>query len=270
MPFERIPIYWRRRLKILLHNMRTRSPELAIRVQRSGELFRLSVGGEQIYIVSISRWSKYRNGIPFQLEKLARRYGAHRLRDRLSGQTVIDIGANVGELGLYCQRAGASVYAIEPDPINYAALERNTSGTGIEPFQFALWDKEESLTFYSSVAGADSSLIEPDADSRPLQVNAVPLDSLTRSEGIGRVFFLKADAEGAEPEVLRGGLKTLRRTCYVSIDCGPERKGERTFEACRLILDDLGFKTCALDKEENVLFGANADWESENPSTNRR
>ena len=263
MSFEPIPLFWRRKLKIFLHNLRTRDTSLAIGVERSGDLFHLSVGGERIAIVSISRWSKYRKGIAFQVDKLARRYGTLPLRGQLSGQTVIDIGANVGELSLFCRRAGARVYAIEPDPINYAALEENIAGTGIESFRLALWDKEETLTFYSSVAGADSSLIEPDANSRALQVYALPLDKLTEDNDIERVFFIKADAEGAEPEVLTGARKTLRRTCCVSIDCGPERRGERTFETCRSILSELGFETRALDEEGNVLFGTNPAWDAE-------
>lgn len=257
MSFEPIPLYWRRKLKILLHNLRTRDPAVAIQVRRSGDLFDLSIGDERIAIVSIGRWSKYRRGIPFQIEKLARRYGALSLRDRLSGRTVIDIGANIGEFSLYCGREGARVFAIEPDPVNYLALERNIAGTGIEAFRLALWDKEETLKFYSSVAGADSSLIKPDAMSRALKVEALPLDTFTERQRIDAVFLIKADAEGAEPEVLRGASATLGRTRHVAIDCGPERKGERTFDTCQSILTDLGFETRALGKDENVLFGTN-------------
>jgi len=255
MRFEPVPLYWRRKLKILLHNLRVRQPETFIRVKRTGGLFHLTVGGERITIVSISRWSKYRRGIDVQLQKLAQRYGVLPLRDQLSGQTVIDIGANIGEFSLYCERAGARVFAIEPDPVNYAALDQNIAATGVAAFRLALWYKTETLTFYSSVAGADSSLIEPEISSDTLRVNAVALDDFTEQKGIDRIFLIKADAEGAEPEVLRGARATLARTSHVSIDCGPERKGERTFDTCQSILTAAGFETHALDLQKNVLFG---------------
>lgn len=249
--------YRRRQLKILLHNLLTADPGLRIGVSRSGDLFHLKVGGEQIAIVSISRWSKYRKGIAVHAEKLAKRYGVYALRDGFQGETIIDIGANIGELALFCVREGARVFAIEPDPINYLALEQNVDGTSIEAFQLALWEKEKTLTFFSSVERADSSLIQPEDYTHTLKLQAIPLDLFTEEQGIERVFLIKADAEGAEPEVLRGAKRTLQRTHFVSVDCGPERRGERTFEACEQLLAEMGYETKTLEADTSVLFGIN-------------
>jgi len=249
--------YRRRRLKILLHNLMTADPALRIRAKRSGDLFHLDVGGEQIAIVSINRWSKYRKGVAVHAEKLAKRYGVYGLRDELAGETVIDIGANIGELSLFCAREGARVFAIEPDPINYLALEKNTAGTDIKALPLALWEKEKTLTFYSSIQKADSSLIQPKDYTHTLKLQAIPLDRLTEEQGIEHVFLIKADAEGAEPEVLRGAGRTLQRTRFLSVDCGPERRGEKTFETCERLLVEMGYETKALDAEASVLFGIN-------------
>jgi hypothetical protein len=58
------------------------------------------------------------------------------------------------------------------------------------------------------------------------------------------IALLKLEAEGAEPEILKGGLDTLQRTFFVVADLGPERglKGERTFEASSEILKNHGFR----------------------------
>jgi FkbM family methyltransferase len=217
----------------------------------------LQVGGERISIASINRWSKYRNGITVQLNKLAQRYGADSLMPFMKNKTVVDVGSNIGEFSLYCEQAGANVIAFEPDPVNYAALEENIRGTGINAFQVALWDTNERLAFYSSVMRADSSLIKPSEYSQKVQVQAIPLNQFAKEHSIGPVFLLKADAEGAEPELLRGASAVLASTCFLSIDCGPERHGTKTLDACEKILHLHDFKTQPLDAERNILLGIN-------------
>jgi FkbM family methyltransferase len=253
-----VPLYWRRRLEILLHNLLGRSPAGWLQVKRAGPLVQLSIGGEHITITSIGRWKRYRRGISARLEAVAARYGAVELRDRIKGGNVIDIGANVGEFSLYCHGLGCRVFALEPDPVNFGALEANVRTTDIAAFRQALWVEEADLSFFSSVARADSSLIEPETYDRSFPVKATTLDNFTSSNGIGDIAMIKADAEGAEPEVLRGAAQTLERTRFICLDCGPERRGEKTFAECAQILDRVGFATRALDSSGHMLFGENS------------
>ncbi|EIC21940.1 FkbM family methyltransferase [Thiorhodovibrio frisius] len=255
-PKNLIPLYWRRKLKIALYNLRHRRSE-QIWVHPSGLGFRLQIADESITIASINRWSKYRIGIAAEMYELAKRYGIDSLASLLRDRVVIDVGANIGELSLYCRQLGAKVIAIEPDPINHSALCENIDGTGIQSFQTALWHQNEILTFYSSVLRADSSLIPPDQYSDAFEIKAVTLDQFALSRGLERVFLLKADTEGAEPEMLRGAKNVLTRTCFVSIDCGPERQGAKTFDTCEQLLQELGFCTSALDAKRNILLGTN-------------
>jgi FkbM family methyltransferase len=257
MALELVPLHTRRRLKIWLYNLRTRDSNKRIHVRRNGAVIELSIGDERIALASIGRWSKYRQGVRAQLHRLAGRYGLLGLEKAIAGGTVIDIGANIGELGLFCNALGCRVLAIEPDPINFDALTANARGTSIEPANLALWDTETELTFYSAVARADSSLIKPADFERSFAVRTKTLDGFASESGVDRAVLLKMDAEGAEPEVLRGGRETLLRTRFVTIDCGPERMGERTFDACRDILQGLGFETRAVDAAGNVLFAEN-------------
>ena len=50
------------------------------------------------------------------------------------------------------------------------------------------------------------------------------------------------DAEGHEPEVLRGGVVTLKHINWVSIDAGLERFGKSTSTEVARILIEQGFK----------------------------
>jgi FkbM family methyltransferase len=248
-------LYVKRALKIAFYNLRTRDPRRRISVVRSGDFFVLSTGEKRIAIVSIGRWSRYRHGIDAQLRRLADRYGALALAKDLEGGVVIDVGANIGEFALYCDALGARVIAIEADPRNFEALKWNAKGTGVAPINVALWKCETQLTFFSSPARADSSLIEPEDVEDSFKIRARTLDQIVLEAGANDVALLKIDAEGAEPEVLQGGTEALRRTRYVSVDCGPERRGERTVSECRAILERQGFTVRMAHAGSDVILG---------------
>lgn len=224
---------------------------------QDGAITMVRVGGREIAITSVARWKLYRWGILHRLAALARHYGAEELLSNAEGATVLDIGANVGEFSMFATSRGCIAHAIEPDPLNFQALSINSGRAGFAAYRHALWNEDTEMTFYSSVAGADSSLIKPDHVGAVMKVQAVTLDHFTATQGIDDIFFIKADAEGGEPEVLEGGAETLRRTRYIAIDCGPERMGRPTVEECRAILTDYGFKVRLLPSPRMILFGEN-------------
>ena len=57
-----------------------------------------------------------------------------------------------------------------------------------------------------------------------------------------QIDILKVEAEGMEPEVLRGALRTLKRTKFCVVDAGPERYGKSTAAECISILQASGFE----------------------------
>ena len=256
-----IPLYWRRKLEIFLYNLRQRRVQNKVSAVRRNGFVQLCVGPDCVALASIGRWKKYRQGIGGQLENVAARYGFVGIENEaeLSRAVVLDIGANIGEFSLYCAHLGCSVYAIEPDPVNMRALIENTKNTSIQAVQAALWDKKKDITFYSSVARADSSLIPPESVEDSYLVQAVPLDQFIEERQIGEIFFMKADAEGAEPEVLKGAESALKRTRFISLDCGPERMGESTVSECAQILRESGFSVKSFGSNGNMLFGVNAE-----------
>lgn len=136
------------------------------------------------------------------------------------GDRVIDCGANVGDLYLYFStylKADISYLGIEPSPEEYSALLKNVGDNNAK--NIGLWDSISTLKFYISSDGADSSLIEPRIYTSIINVETQRLDSFYNE----KVKLLKIEAEGAEPEVLKGSLGLLKNVEYISADLGFER-----------------------------------------------
>lgn len=67
-----------------------------------------------------------------------------------AGDTVFDVGANIGLFALEAASRGAQVHAFEPMPATFGALEKNagaTSGGKITPHRLALGAQAESARF---------------------------------------------------------------------------------------------------------------------------
>ena len=76
-------------------------------------------GTSKLYLAHRKRFSLYLNGVDSRVTQLTNDY---RLPEGLlrSGDTVIDIGANIGEIGVFAERAGARYIGFEPDPKAFA------------------------------------------------------------------------------------------------------------------------------------------------------
>lgn len=237
---------FRHSLQLLVHNLvaRTGIDGLRpVRLRRSGETFVLETTGHSMRVPAALIWRSYRRGWPRRQQRLAAEFG---LGDPLAvakGETVIDIGANVGDFAITAAQAGARVFAFDGDPVVVDCLKANTAACEqIVAACAILWCEETEITFYSAPGRADSSIFVPPGEAVPsFRAQATTLDALAAKYGIGDVALLKMDAEGAEPEVLMGGKDVLRRTRSVAIDTGPERDGEETGEACEEILRSCGF-----------------------------
>ena len=198
----------------------------------------------------------YARGVRSRIDDLWTSYGMGTDQQFVSGDIVLDIGANVGEFALRANELGATVYAFEPDPIVFSALQMNLP---CEAFNLAIYHKEGALKFYSAVNGADSSLIEPKHFDTVVEVRSQTLDSFVEERGIQCIALLKCDAEGAEPEVLKGARNALQLTQRVTIDCGRERRGESTEDECRELLVESGFTVQSPKRGRQIIVGERKD-----------
>ncbi len=209
--------------------------------------------GRALSFVERGRRRLYRRGYDARLYTVARRYGCGVLYTIAADDFVIDVGANVGEFSLFAANRGARVLAIDPDHRNTAALAANLKrSSSVTIAGVACADFDGTHQFYNAVRSADSSLVKPArGHSRISSVKTKRLDSLAVEFGITSVAVLKIDAQGSEPEVLRGAAGILTNTKIVAVDVSAERNGRSTREDCGSILRDAGFEIVSL---KNVLI----------------
>lgn len=181
--------------------------------------FYLGVQDEYEFYFPNKRVTRLLRGIEEQTDDIFNLY----LLDKVefeSGDTVIDCGANVGELypGLKKSIENLKYIGFEPDPVVYKCLEKNVNSKNAKLYQQALSNKFSVEKLYISTEGADTSLVYLE-NKESVEVETVPLDQLELSN----IKLIKMDAEGFELEVLQGSKNTLKSTKYVSVDFGPEK-----------------------------------------------
>jgi FkbM family methyltransferase len=121
------------------------------------------------------------------------------------GDTVIDIGANIGLFSLLAASRGAKVFSFEPFPGNYQLLLDNLALNGLQhrvfPFNLAVWNQSGLLKLYLSETNESShSMLALSGES--VTVKATTLTDILNVHHIEKCHFLKIDAEGAEYPIL--------------------------------------------------------------------
>ena len=135
------------------------------------------------------------------------------------GDVVADVGADFGSYTLSALAQGAAhVYAWSPPfkvpshPIECETMYRSAQLNGwharVSATDSGLWSAEGWLSCTDWQKGSTYFPAEAEARARGGIVFPVrPLDAL----GLDRLDFWKTDVEGAELEVFRGGIETIRR-----------------------------------------------------------
>jgi FkbM family methyltransferase len=145
------------------------------------------------------------------------RFIARYLKDN---DVVLDIGANIGYISMFCAKAvgkGGKIYAFEPERSNYAALQQHiglNSFTNIYPQRLAATNFPTTLRLYlaSDNHGAHSTIFNPDVLTQEYEeVQGITLDSFVEEQNITKIALVKIDVEGAEYEVLQGMNVILQR-----------------------------------------------------------
>jgi FkbM family methyltransferase len=246
LEFQRAALTWH-----ALRNKRGR----AISLSQDSGLVRLHDGVRPIHIPHVRRANVFQNGVNAWLESVAEKYVGGTGYTPREGDTVIDIGAGIGEFTLWCADAGAQVVAFEPDPLAFACLERNVASLpNVQAYPYALWKERSRLRLHGSLDTSESSLIEDGkTHSRTADVEALPLDSLQLLTNLPVIDFMKIDGEGVEPEIVTGAARTLRRTRVVAIDVGATDRRPHLKTRVEMVLDSLKFQPVPHDRTDTIL-----------------
>jgi FkbM family methyltransferase len=160
-----------------------------------------------------------------------------------AGDTVLDIGANVGLFSIWVSLnvPSARVFAFEAASDNFLALAENVRSNrliGISPHHYAVSDgSSDRMTLYRGVHGGIHS-IRPEYRNWPSsakgarkteKVRTITLARILQRFKIQSVDFVKLDCEGAEYEILfsapRPTLSRIRKIVGEYHDLSAKRHG---------------------------------------------
>jgi FkbM family methyltransferase len=130
------------------------------------------------------------------------------------GDTVVDVGANIGYFSLLSSRlvgGKGCVIAFEPEPHNIESFRRNVTlnrftNTGVNTFAIGNYNGESE--FHISTNDPAHSLVKAKVHSSSIVVKVRKLDVFE----IAKANLIKTDTEGNELAVLRGAEKLIKRS----------------------------------------------------------
>jgi FkbM family methyltransferase len=148
----------------------------------------------------------------------------------MPGNTFFDVGANIGQYGLYAglkARGAVSVCCFEPEAANYEALNRNIALNGLSGSVTAyLLALSSGLKLGSlhiqGVGEAGGALHQLDraaeaGSGRTQGVVAISLDALIYDLGLPCPTHMKVDVDGHEEAIIRGAGRLLQDTRLKSV-----------------------------------------------------
>ena len=191
------------------------------------------------------------------------------------GDTVVDIGANIGIVSLWLSKLvgpTGRVHAFEPNPelceVLSQAIRRNQA-SNIRPHAVALGARTEQMDLRIRSGNTGSgSLVQRDG-LRDYKVFSVPvrtLDSVVAEERIESIRLIKIDVEGFEAEVFQGGLRTLQTTRPQAIlfEFVERWEGRLSDQPVFQILQGAGYGFFSIPKCQFRMYVERCDPESEN------
>lgn len=149
------------------------------------------------------------------------------------GNTVIDIGANVGYYTLLagrCVGANGKVLSFEPSTQIYKQLLNNialNSNMNIDAKKYAISDSVGLVDFYyagDNIQG-NSSIMASHGGKRMETVKTISFDEIAEMLPLDEVNLIKIDVEGAEALVLKAlekHLSKLNPKCVIFLEVSPE------------------------------------------------
>jgi FkbM family methyltransferase len=165
------------------------------------------------------------------------------------GDTVVDIGANIGTFTLLAARAvgeQGQVHVFEPDPENLKLLSKNLADNHFQQVHVvpkAVGDRAGSI--HLAVEDKDKGGGQITTAATGLEVEMVTLDDYAIAQHITTIDVLKIDIEGAELLALKGAQQILTKskqtTLFMEINPGASAAFGHSVDDLLELLQSYGF-----------------------------
>ena len=162
---------------------------------------------------------------------------------------MVDIGANIGVFTVYAaSRTRNTVYAFEPFPDNFKALEQNVRANrfhNVMPYQTAVCDRTGTELFLDAGVSQHHRLkkVALGTTEKYVEVPSITLQDFMDTHHIEQIDFLKMDCEGSEGIILsstpKDYLQRIRKIVMEFHDQISKLKHDQIQE----LLEDAGFTT---------------------------
>ena len=175
--------------------------------------------------------------------------------------TILDVGANLGNHTLFWSRTAKHIYSFEPYGPNYENLLQNIRQNHLEQVVTAVQKavgREEGHAILTEFDDSNfgATTFQMDNEQRAASYEVISLDQFVQDARLSSVDLIKIDTEGFETDVLQGALtliRKLRPVIWVEVS-------HQTFEVVMEILkaqqydlaDVEGFNMLFFPKEKNV------------------
>lgn len=120
------------------------------------------------------------------------------------GDTVIDIGGNIGLFSYYAVCKGASkVYCFEPSPKSCGIIKSKFNLDNIKIEEVAVSSQDGYVTFYDCDWNSiGSSMYQELEGSKKITCKSINFNNYLKTHNIEKIDYLKIDCEGAEYEII--------------------------------------------------------------------
>lgn len=217
--------------------------------------------------------------IPDRMDTCASKLLLKKLRGKIlvdkfckPGDTVLDVGANIGTWSLPMAKAvgpGGRLLSFEPTPVMCDAVNKTlrvNAMVNARCYQVAVSNKNGSADFFLHTGATENAV--PDSgrssleyssseSSEKIEVRTVALDDFLSGMDIKKISFIKIDIEGHEYAALQGAKETLKKdTPVLVIETGQDEVDSRALIADFLI--DLNYEIIGYEIDEGIVP---VDWE---------
>jgi FkbM family methyltransferase len=151
---------------------------------------------------------------------------------------ILEIGANVGQTTLDFLRVmpRARIYCFEPDPRAIAQFKATVKSPNVKLIECGVGNQNGNVVFHQSSGTEEytdwnqsGSIRAPKEVTdvwnkltfeKTIQIPIVRLDDWAKTQNIDRIDFIWADVQGAEGDVILGGIETLNKSRYFYTEYG--------------------------------------------------